>query len=611
MPVLWSCIAEKASLGNTVSVCGARIGQSGTCLRPGVRALLTCSRQLTDLGCISQSLYTVSLYETLGPETTEYIISHAELACVVTSLSHVPALLKLKPRLPTLKMIITVEPLGPAENEIEETSKKTLLSTLAADAGLKIFSLPEVEAIGTISGRPYNPPEATDTLTINYTSGTTGNPKGVVLSHRNAVAATSGALCMNAMDESMIMPSYLPAAHIYERINETMSLWLAARIGYFHGNVLELVDDLKELKPTTFPSVPRLYNRFGGVIKSQTIEAPGFKGALSRHVVRTKLANLRNAENPTHKHALYDRIWSRKVASALGLQNTSLLVSGSAPLDPELQQFLRTIVPGRLIQGYGLTESFAASLGNLASDYKVGTVGVPNGALEFCLLSVPDMEYTTEDKPFPRGELLLRGAPIFAEYYKNPEETKKSFTEDGWFKTGDVATVDELGRVSIIDRRKNVLKLAQGEYVSPEKIEGVYLAACNYLASAFVHGDSLQTFLVAIFGVAPDIFAPWASKVLGTHIDPTDMKAIDAACKQEQIRQAVLKDFHKHGKKKLTGFEKVKNVKLMVEPFTVDNELLTPTLKLKRPQAAKKYRADLDELYREALEQEEQPKAKL
>lgn len=560
---------------------------------------------------MSQSLFSVSLYETLGPDTTEFIINHANLACVVTSITHVPTLLKLKPRLPSLKFIVTVEPLDAAENELQECSKKALLSALAADQGVQIHSLPEVEALGTACGRPYNPPQPSDIVTINYTSGTTGNPKGVVLTHYNAVATMSASLSGNSIDETAIVASYLPAAHIYERMVEQMIFWAGARIGFFHGNVLELVDDLKVLKPTLFPSVPRLYNRFGGVIKSQTVDAPGFRGTLSRHIVQTKLANLKDKENPTNKHFLYDRIWAKKVAAALGLERVDMMISGSAPLDPTLQQFLSVVFSNRFIQGYGLTESFGATLGQLPGDHDVGTCGVPLSCIEVCLLSVPDMEYTVDDKPYPRGELLLRGPSVFKEYYKNEEETKKAFTEDGWFKTGDIASIDEKGRVQIIDRRKNVLKLAQGEYVSPEKIEGVYLNGCNYLASAFVHGDSLQPFLVGIFGVQPDIFAPWASKILGSHIEATDMAAINAACNQDKIKKAVLRDFDKAGRKKLTGFEKVKNILLAVEPFTVDNETLTPTLKLKRPVAAKKYRKELDVLYAEELERQSAPKAKL
>jgi len=217
-------------------------------------------------------------------------------------------------------------------------------------------------------------------------------------------------------------------------------------------------------------------------------------------------------------------------------------------------------------------------------------------------MDVPSMDYYSTDKPFPRGELLMRGTNLFKGYYRNEEDTKKSFTEDGWFRTGDVATIDDRGRFIIIDRVKNVLKLAQGEYVSPERLENVLLSNCSWLAQAFIHGDSLQTFLVGLFGVTPDMFAPFASKILGKTISPTDFKAIIEAAANETVRQAMIEELSKVAKKnKFAGFERVRNAYFYLEPFTVDNELLTPTLKLKRPQAAKKFRTELDKLYEEAL----------
>lgn len=564
--------------------------------------------QITDLAAMSQGLFTVSIYDTLGPDTTEYIINHASLHCVVTSLSHVATLLKLKPRIPTLKLIVVLDPLS--AGELPGESKGDILNALAADLGIALHYIKDVEALGETQPLSYSPPHPEDIVTINYTSGTTGNPKGVLLKHKNAVAATSASQVILKADHNTLLCSFLPLAHIYQRLGEHHALSVGAAIGYFHGNIAELVDDLKVLRPTTFAGVPRLYNRFGVAIKAGTLGATGVKGALSRHVIGKKLAAIRDKENPTNTHALYDRIWSKKVAANVGLDRCTAMVSGSAPIDPSLHEFLRICFSNYFPQGYGLTETYACTLIQQSNDFSSGTCGGPVPSTECCLLEVPDMEYYPTDKPHPRGELLIRATSLFSEYYRNEEETKKAIDSDGWFHTGDICSIDELGRFKIIDRRKNVLKLSQGEYISPERIENVYLANLGYLATAYVHGDSHQSCLVGIFGITPDTFAPIASKALGEEIAPTDIAKIRSILGNKKVEKAVLKSLDHIGKKnKFNSWEKVKAIRLFIDPFTVDNELLTPTLKLKRPQTAKKYRQELDDCYEEAL-QEEQSKAK-
>jgi long-chain acyl-CoA synthetase len=538
---------------------------------------IVANYQSADIALSSQSLFTVSLYETLGPETSEFIVKHAELACIVTSLPHIPTLLAVAARLPQLKLIICTDPLDAGEPE--GYSKLAVLNNIASQHGVQIWSMEGVEKLGKEVAHPYRPPQPEDILTINYTSGTTGDPKGVVLTHGNCVAAVTSSRMSGNMSHKDSSMSYLPLAHIYGRVCDQTALAEGAALGFFHGNVLELVDDLKVLKPSGFISVPRLYNKFAMGIKAQTIEAEGFKGALSRRVIETKKASMKLPPGKANNtHLLYDRLWTPKVLAAVGLERCHSMVSGSAPLDPSVHEFLRAAFGNYITQGYGLTESYAVASYQLRGDFSTGNIGPPAPGTEICLESLPDLDYLATDKPYPRGELLLRGPTIFREYFKNPEETEKALESDGWFHTGDVAEIDEMGRIKIIDRKKNVLKLAQGEYVSPERLENVYMGNSNLMTMAFVHGDGTQSHLVGIFGVDPATFGPFASKVLKKTVAADDLEAIKVAAKDPRVIKAFVKHLDDIGKKnKFNGYERVKNVVLEIEPFTIANELLTHT----------------------------------
>ncbi|KAL5611940.1 hypothetical protein BROUX41_000493 [Berkeleyomyces rouxiae] len=555
--------------------------------------------QIAELAIISQSLFSVSLYETLGPETTEYIINHAEIPVIMCSLPHIPALLSLASRLPKLKTIISLDSLEAGEQS--DMTMLSILNNIATAHGIKIYDMRDVEAIGAQSGRPMRPPGPDDLITINYTSGTTGIPKGVVLTHRNAVAGITGAQANDNVKVGDTHISYLPLAHIYGRMVDTTALASGAKVGYFHGDVTALVDDMKLLKPSGFMSVPRLYNRFNSALRTATIQAPGVKGALSRKVIETKRANMKLTNgSASNRHFLFDRIWTPKVTAALGLGRCGFMVSGSAQLDPEVQQFLRAALGNKFVQGYGLTESYAVATVQMPDDFSVGNIGAPTTCVEVCLESVPDMEYLASDKPNPRGELLLRGPCIFSGYHKDPEETAKAIDADGWFHTGDIAEVDSLGRFKIVDRKKNVLKLAQGEYISPERIENVYMGSTNLIVSAYVHGDPMQSSLVGIFGIDPVTFAPFASKHLQRHITPTDLPALRAAIQDPVIKREMLKTLDQIGRKaKFNSFERVRGCYLDIDPFTIENDLLTPTLKLKRPQTAKAFQEQISAMYEE------------
>ncbi|WKT38665.1 AMP-dependent synthetase/ligase [Fusarium oxysporum f. sp. vasinfectum] len=551
--------------------------------------------QIADFGIASQSLYSVSLYETLGPDTTEYIINHAEMS----------------PRLPGLKLIVSLDPLE--QGELASHTKASVLNEIASHHGIQIYSMTQVEEIGAKSGRAPRAPSRNDICTINYTSGTTGNPKGVLITHGNAVSAIAGGRTNGNVSSKDVHLSYLPLAHIYGRLIDQIAVAEGAAIGFFRGDILGLVDDMKILKPTGFISVPRLFNRFNSAIRTATIEADGVRGALSRRVIDTKKANMRLPPGKaSNTHFLYDRIWTPKVKAAVGMDRVHSMVSGSAQLDPDVQEFLRAAFANHFAQGFGMTETYAVGSIQARGDFTTGNIGGPMCCVELCLESVPEFDYTVNDKPNPRGELLLRGPVIFREYYKNAEETEKTLDADGWFHSGDICEVDKMGRFKIIDRKKNVLKLAQGEYISPERIENVYMGSTNLINAAYVHGDGTQSSLVAIFGIDVENFAPFASKILQETIAPNQVADLRLAANDPKVKAKFLKVLDGIGKKhKFNSFEKVRNAHLEIDPFTIDNGLFTPTLKLKRPQAAKAYREHIDRMYEELAAQEPVGKNKL
>ncbi|KUI57720.1 Long chain acyl-CoA synthetase 7, peroxisomal [Cytospora mali] len=611
----WITYAEVAerrkNLGAGVAELHHRIGVTAPNYGVGIWAQNRPEWQITELALVSQSLYAVTLYETLGPQTSEYIINHGELACVVCSLPHVPTLLKIASKCPSLKLIICLDSLD--DGEVAGYTKKELLSKVAAESGIQVFSVTEVEEIGQKSGRQMRPPRPEDIFTINYTSGTTGDPKGVLITHANSVAGIACARSSGTVGENDLYLSYLPLAHIYGRMADQAAFLSGAPIGYFHGDVAGLVEDMKILKPTGFMSVPRLFNRFQAAITAATVQADGVKGALSRHVINAKKASMKlPSGKATNKHLIYDKIWTPKVLAAVGLDRVHSMVSGSAQLDPDVQQFLRAAFGNDFVQGFGMTETYAVGMVQYKNDYSTGNIGAPMACVELCLESQPDLEYLVTDKPNPRGELLMRGPIVFKGYYKNDAETQKTIEPDGWFHTGDICEIDSMGRFKIIDRKKNVLKLAQGEYISPERIENVFMANTSLVQTAYVHGDPQQSSLVAVFGIEPELFAPYAGKILKRSVSATDHAALKAAANDPKVRKAFLKQLDDIARKqKFNSYERVRNCYMDIEPFTVDNDLMTPTLKIKRVQTARAFRKRIDEMYEEMAQESDATKAKL
>ena len=552
--------------------------------------------QIVDFACHAYGLVGVSLYETLGPDTAKYITNHAPLAIIFASANHLEELLRMAPDCPHLRCIVSVDALGSAERGI--------YTQWASSIGLSLYDMEELENWGNQPGIYEAPGPAEDEkdidkqriMTISYTSGTTGNPKGVILSNWNMTSAVVINIygTPKTLKDGFRHYSYLPLAHIYERMLQFFVVQCRGTVCFSTGDVLKILEDAQIMKPHTMPGVPRIWNRVYAAIKLQ-MEAPGLKGALLRRAVATKLDNWRKYGTVTHP--VYDRLVFSKIKALVGGE-CQYMITGSAPLAPDVHEILKIAFCNDFIQGYGMTETCASVSRTVPWDItSPGTCGFLLGINEAKLLDVPEMNYTHLDKPNPRGELLLKGTNIFTGYLHDPENTKKSFTEDGWFRTGDVAEIDECGRVKIIDRVKNVIKLSQGEYVPLEKVEGVYLLDPMF-ASVFVHGDSFRNSLVAVTVVDPVPGSAFVNNILGTRIQPTDIAALDEALSHADVNRAILDGLMKQARKhKLNGFEIVRGVHATAKPF--EAHLLTPTQKVKRNVAADHYKHHIDRLYDE------------
>ncbi|KAH8829531.1 hypothetical protein DL96DRAFT_1060775 [Flagelloscypha sp. PMI_526] len=542
--------------------------------------------QIIDAAAQSYGMVSVSLYDTLGKDAVSYIINHAATSVVFSTANHLGELLKLKPSLPILKLIVSIDPLTP--------EMSTVLEQWSGVVGVKLVTLDEMYKIGQKALRHPIPAKPDELSSISYTSGTTGNPKGVLLTHGNLAMATQGTMFgLEVPDEGSVI-SYLPLAHIYGRAVELGLILLSGKIGFFTGDPLRLVEDIQILKPTYIPSVPRVLNRiYQSAMAAGNV--PGLRGAIFRRAVATKLQILR--ETGVNTHAFWDKLVFRKIRAVLGGE-LMMVSSGSAPISPDVIDFLKIALSCYVFEGYGLTETCAVATRGVVNDPgSSGTIGPVAPTCEMKLVDVPEMNYKAEDKPYSRGEICIKGTHIFGSYYKDPENTKKALDDEGWFHTGDVGLVDDNGRFRIIDRVKNIMKLSQGEYVALEKIENTY-SAVPCVSQLYVHGDSLQPYLVGVIVPDPVQLAAIASKVTGEQISPDDIIALEKVIQDDRVVQTIFSLLSKEGKKNgLKGFEMLKRIHVSLNQFSVEDNTLTPTFKIKRKDAYNKFKKELDALY--------------
>ncbi|WVZ09296.1 hypothetical protein V8G54_013826, partial [Vigna mungo] len=582
-------------VGNSIRSCG--YGEGVKC---GIYGANSAEWVMSMEACNAHGLYCVPLYDTLGAGAIEFIICHAEVSIAFVEEKKMPELLKTFPN--ATKYLKTIVSFGKVTPEQKEEVEKF---------GLAIYSWDEFLQVG--QGQSYDLPikKRSDICTIMYTSGTTGDPKGVLISNESIITLLAGvkrllesvneqgteciAILFLTLTVSLLFPSlqltekdvyisYLPLAHIFDRVIEETFIWHGASIGFWRGDVKLLIEDIGELKPTVFCAVPRVLDRvYSGL--TQKIASGGFlKRTLFNCAYSYKLNNMKKGFTHGEASPICDKIVFDKVKQGLG-GRVRLILSGAAPLSAHVEGYLRVVTCCHVLQGYGLTETCAGTFVSLPNEMEMlGTVGPPVPNVDVCLESVPEMGYDALAST-PRGEICVKGKTLFSGYYKREDLTKEVLIDE-WFHTGDIGEWQPNGSMKIIDRKKNIFKLSQGEYVAVENLENIY-GQVSSIESIWVYGNSFEAFLVAVVNPRKEALEQWAR-------ENAISKDFNSLCEDARAKSYILEELSKIAKeKKLKGFEFIKGVHLDPIPFDMERDLITPTYKKKRPQLLKFYQVQV------------------
>ena len=555
-------------------------GLVGGGLSPGQSTLVGIYAQnrpewvIAEYGCYCYSIITVALYDTLGPEACSYIVAHGNISTVIVD-SDERALSLLEQRPEALQHIIHMGELKP------ETARRV------REAGLRVSSFAEVESRGELMAVKEIPPRPQDVATISYTSGTTGDPKGVMLTHENVLANVSAVLLhldKQTLRSDDVMLSFLPLSHTFERVCQVGMYMVGGAIGFYRGDIRGLMDDLKTLRPTCIPAVPRIFNR----IHDKTLAMAGqsrVKSTLLRWALAAKERQL--ARGVVSCDTVWDKYILAPVREGFG-GRLRVVVVGSAPMAPAVLSFMRAALGCLIVEGYGQTECVCPCTLTMPGDHTVGHVGPPLASCAIKLVDVPDMGYSAADG---RGEVCVRGAQVFKGYYRSPELTNEALDDDNWLHTGDIGQWLPNGTLRIVDRKKNIFKLSQGEYVAPERLENIFTRS-PLVGQIFVDGDSLKSCLVAVVVPDPDGVKVWRRR------EGLPDVPLSQLCAEPPLKAAVMAELTRLATQTgLKGFEKIKDVHLCAEALSTENGLLTPTLKAKRPQIRRHFKAQIDDMY--------------
>ncbi|MEA2431170.1 MAG: long-chain acyl-CoA synthetase [Thermoleophilaceae bacterium] len=509
-----------------------------------------------NLGILAAGAASVSIYQTNSPEECHYVLEHSESRAVfVEDGEQLAKIREIESDLPALEFVIVMEPGG-------EIGDAIALSDLRERGrGHEQAELDERTASVT--------PE--DACVFIYTSGTTGPPKGVILTHRNyrsmvdAVEAEA-----TVLEGGEVAYLFLPLAHAFALLIQFVVVDLGAIIAYWEKDPQKIIPNLMEVKPTYFPSVPRIFEKIYTLARASTEDLDALDKAVELGI-KVRMLRERGEQVPAELDEAFQQADEKLFVNVRNLFGGRIrqCVTGAAPIAKEILEFFYACgVP--IMEGYGMTETATAATGNTIEAFRFGSVGKP----------FPGVEVKIADD----GEVLLSGPNIFKEYYKNPDATSETLV-DGWLHTGDLGSVDDDGFLYITGRKKDIIITAGGKNITPANLENG-LKQNRYISQAVVVGDR-RPYLVALITVDPDEVPGFAQE---HGLEPGDVAGSDAM--REEVQGAVDAVNARVGR-----VEQVKKFTILPEDLSQATGELTPTLKVKRNIVNEKFAGEVEKLY--------------
>ncbi|XP_070685559.1 long-chain-fatty-acid--CoA ligase 3a isoform X2 [Pempheris klunzingeri] len=538
--------------------------------------------------CFMYNFPLVTLYSTLGGPAIAHGLNETQVTHIITSRELLETRLKaILIEVPRLQHIIVVD--------------NTPTSWPGYPRGISVHNMAAVQNLGARpeNARERKQPLPSDIAVIMYTSGSTGIPKGVMISHSNIIAGITGMAerIPNLCEEDTYI-GYLPLAHVLELSAELVCVAHGCRIGYSSPQTLAdqstkikkgSKGDTSVLQPTLMAAVPEIMDRIYKNVMTKVEEMNCVQRTLFILAYNYKLEQLTKG----YSTPLCDKLVFRKVRSLLG-GRTRVLLSGGAPLSAATQRFMNVCFCCPVGQGYGLTETCGAGTISELWDYSTGRVGGPLVCCEIKLKDWVEGGYRSTDKPHPRGEILIGGPNVTMGYYKNEAKNQEDFfvDEDGqrWFCTGDIGKFHEDGCLKIIDRKKDLVKLQAGEYVSLGKVEAM-LKNCPLVDNICAYANSDETYVIGF--VVPN------QKHLLALADQYGIRgSLEELCNSKAMEELALKSITEAAlAAQLERFEIPRKICLSPDPWTPETGLVTDAFKLKRKELKTHYQDDIERMY--------------